>query len=60
MKTNTRFRYLGALGLLCQCSVYVPEDLRQMIETALVDAQDNDPSLKVRRVLDRFEIEVAQ
>jgi hypothetical protein len=50
---------LGALGLLCECSVHVPEDLREMIDAALSDAQEANPELKVRRILNRFEIEAA-
>lgn len=53
---NDRMRYLGTLGLLCECSVYVPEDLRESIESALEDACE-DGRLKWRRILDRYEIE---
>ncbi len=52
-------RYLGTLGLLAECSVYVPEDVREMIESAFTDASNAIPSLKWRRILDRLEIEVA-
>ena len=53
---SERMRYLGVLGLLCEASVYVPEDIRDSIEAALEDACA-EGKLKWRRVLDRFEIE---
>jgi len=59
---NEHMRYLGCLGLLAECAecaVYVPEDLREMIEQAMVDACAANPSLRWKRILDRFEIEVA-
>jgi hypothetical protein len=51
-------RYLGTLGLLTECSVYVPEDVRESIETAFEHACSADPMLKWRRILNRIEIEV--
>lgn len=51
-------RYLGALGLLAECSVHVPEDIREMIAEAFRDACKADPQLKQRRILNRLEIEV--
>jgi len=53
---NDRMKYLGVLGLLCEASVYVPEDIRDSIETALEDACA-DGKLEYRRILNRFEIE---
>ena len=53
---DVRMRYLGVLGLLAECSVYVPEELRQSIETAMEQACA-DGCLKWRRVLNRVEIE---
>ena len=53
---NDRMRYLGVLGLLCEASVYVPEDIRESIEMALEDACA-DGELTYRRVLNRFELE---
>lgn len=53
---NERMRYLGVLGLLCETSVYVPEDIRESIESALQDACA-DGKLQWRRILDRYEIE---
>jgi len=51
-------RYIGVLGLLSQCSVYVPEDLRECIESAMIDAVSNSGgTLKWKRVLDRIELE---
>jgi hypothetical protein len=55
MKTE-RMRYLGVLALLCEASVYVPEDIRESMEQALDDAC-SDGKLEWRRVLDRLEIE---
>lgn len=49
-------RYLGTLGLLGECAVYVPEDLREKIEDAMRDACEADPALKWRRILNRIEI----
>jgi len=58
---NERLRYLGVLGLSasCEASVYVPEDLREQIESALEDACA-DGRLRWRRVIDRLEIESAR
>lgn len=56
---SEHMRYLGALGLLCECSVYVPEEIREMIEIALEEARAANPELRTRRVLNRLEIEVA-
>lgn len=55
---NEHMRYLGALGLLAECSVHVPEDLREMIETAFDHAVAANSGLSWRRILDRLEIEV--
>ena len=52
-------RYLGCLGLLGECAVYVPEDLRVMIEQAMVDACEAIPTLRWRRIINRIEIESA-
>lgn len=49
-------RYLGVLAVLCECSVHVSHDIREQIEAALDDATQHYP-LRVRRVLNRFEIE---
>lgn len=49
-------RYLGVLGLICEASVYVPEDIRERMERALDDACA-DKKLKWRRIMNRFEIE---
>ena len=51
-------RYLGALGLLGECAVYVPEDLREMITAVFNDACSADADLHYRRIVDRFEITV--
>jgi len=49
-------RYLGALGLLAETSVFVPEDIREMIEIAMSDAAANHP-VRWQRILDRIELE---
>lgn len=51
-----RMRYLGVLSLLCEASVYVPEDVRESMERALDDACD-DGKLRWSRTLDRLDIE---
>ena len=53
-------RYLGCLRLLGDCSVYVPEELREGIERAMEDACAANPHLTWRRILNRIEIEVAR
>lgn len=57
METGEYLRYLGALGVLAECSVYVPEDVRESIERCFADAVQHHPTLQYRRVLDRLEIE---
>jgi hypothetical protein len=53
---NERTRYLGVVSLLCEASVYVPEEIRESIECALEDAC-SDGRLKWKRLLNRLEIE---
>jgi hypothetical protein len=60
-----RQQYLGVLGLLAECSVHLREssdsdELRALIEEALMDASGVIPSLKWKRVLNSFTVEVAQ
>jgi len=50
--------YLGTLGLLGECAVHVPEELREMIGQAMDDACAENPSLSWRRILNRIEIHV--
>jgi hypothetical protein len=50
-------RYLGTLGLLAECSVYVPEDIREGIAKAFTEACQADEGLVQRSILDRMEIE---
>lgn len=52
-----RMRYAGVLKVLEECSVYVPEDVREMIEHAFTDAAATG-RFKWRRVLNRLEIDV--
>jgi hypothetical protein len=49
-----RMKYAGLLGLLQECSVYVPEDTRESIEQAFTDAEKY--SFKWKRILNRIEI----
>lgn len=53
-----RMKYVGVLNLLCECSVYVDEDLRERIEMALDDGCA-DGRLEYRRILNRFDLSVA-
>ncbi len=55
-----QMRYFGVLGLLCECAVWAPDDLRDQIDQALADACQANPHLKYRRILNRREIEVSQ
>lgn len=52
-------RYMGTLGLLAQCAVYVPEDIRECIEQALEAAHAAYPFITWRRVLDRIDLTVS-
>jgi len=54
---SEHMHYLGCLGLLGEYAVYVPEDLREMIEQAMEGACEINPHFKWRRVLNRIEIE---
>ncbi len=54
-----RMRYLGVLGIMCEASVHVPEDIREQMERALADACE-DGTLQWRRVIDRLEIETVR
>lgn len=56
MDNDLYLRYLGVLNILSECSPFVDEDTREMIETAFSDACQHHP-LQYRRVLDRLEIE---
>lgn len=54
-------RYLGAIGLLAECAVHVPDDMRNQIEHAIQDAcEASGGTLFYRRILDRFEVEVVE
>lgn len=59
-----RSHYLGLLGLLAECSVYIRrngpegEELWETIGDALEDARRFVPTIRVRRILDRYELEV--
>lgn len=53
-------RYLGCLGLLGECAVYVPDELREQIEAAMRDAVAHDADLRFKRVLNRMEVEVVR
>jgi hypothetical protein len=51
-----RLHYLGLLGLISEASPWVDEDTRDSMHSALEDAMRLDPSMRVRRVIDRFVI----
>jgi tartrate dehydratase alpha subunit/fumarate hydratase class I-like protein len=51
-------RYLGVLNLLCECSVYVPKELRDCIGEALNDAQQDNHNLIVKKILDSYRINI--
>jgi hypothetical protein len=57
MPEDLYMRYLGCLGILGECSVYVPEEIRETIEQAMSDACQHHPTLKWKRTLNRIEIE---
>lgn len=52
-----RMHYAGVLGLLSECFVYVPEEVREQIEAAFVDAASTG-NFKYSRIFNRLEIEV--
>jgi len=56
MTQNEYLRYLGVLGLLGECSVFVDEETRECIERAFAGACAAHPTLAWRRILDRIEI----
>ena len=56
---DEHMRYLGCLGLLAECAVYVPEDQRDMIEAAMEDAATAMPGFRWRRILNRIDCEFA-
>ncbi|MHA1379279.1 MAG: hypothetical protein ACTSRG_12925 [Candidatus Helarchaeota archaeon] len=53
--SKLKMRYIGVLGLLCEASVSVPEEIRESIECALEHACE-DKTITYKRVLNRFEI----
>lgn len=55
---SEHMRYFGVLGLLCECAVYVPADVRDQIDSALTDACNANPQLHWRGILDSRVIEV--
>lgn len=58
-KTSEHMRYVGVLSLLTQCSVYVTEEIRECIETAMIDAvTHSDGTLKWKRILDRIQLDI--
>ena len=59
-RNDLYMRYLGVLGLLAECSVYLPssdegEEMRQQFIEAFSDAEKHHP-LRWRRILNRLEI----
>ena len=51
-----RMQYAGAIGLLCELSVHVDDESRELIEQA-VDDFCALTGWKKRRILDRIEVE---
>ena len=49
-------RYLGALGVLSECSPYVDDDIRESIEAVFTDAAKHHP-VRFTHILDRLQIE---
>lgn len=60
MNRQLQMQYLGALALLAECSVHVPESVRESIEQAMEDGCKLIPGIKWRRILNRIEIEVVE
>lgn len=63
-RERLRDQYLGTLGLLAECSVYLhgpeAEEHRQLIEDALSDAEKMIPGFRWRRILNVFVIELTE
>jgi len=58
-----RMRYLGVLALLGEASAYMgnssaSQNLREQIAAAMLDAQKVIPELKVKRVANRFNLDL--
>lgn len=58
---DLRVKYAGAIGLLCECAVYLgngahKEELRDMIEQAAKDFCAINPGWQYRRVVHRIEM----
>lgn len=51
MNSGLYMHLLGLYGLLGECAVYVPEDLRESIERAFADANKNGIGIQSRRIL---------
>ena len=61
MKTDEmRQKWMGTLGLLCEASVYVPEDIRESFEMALDDFVAENSDYAWTRTFDRLDIEYKQ
>ncbi len=57
-RISEHMRYFGVLGLLCECAVYVPDDIRTCIDLALTDACTANPPWQWRGILDRRILEI--
>lgn len=57
-RVTEHMRYLGCLGLLAECSVYLDRDpeLREQIEQAMEDARKALPGFWWRRILASIEV----
>lgn len=58
LDVDRRLQYAGAIGLLCDLSVQVDEETREMIQQA-ADDFCKITGWKSRRILDRIEVEPA-
>lgn len=59
-----KMQYLGVLGLLAECSVHMrnspdTDELRGLIEHAMGSAQETIKNFRWKRILNRFEVEMA-
>lgn len=52
---SRRLQYAGAIGLLCECSVQVDDEYRELIEQAVTDYCELT-GWTWRRILDRIEV----
>lgn len=56
--TEMKLRYAGVIGLLCSCSVYLPEDEEEKREAIMDAAMDwcQESNWRVERTLNRIDV----